>query len=113
MKDCTAQLLLFKGISNKKIEADFNGGEVSSDAGLLFLREVENRIGLTSKMTDSLRDRRHPGYVKHQLLELLKQRIFQIACGYEDGNDSNEVREDPIMEIACEKLPDDEMALAS
>jgi len=113
MKDCTKQLLLFKGISNKKIGADFNGGEVSSDAGLLFLREVENRIGLISKMTDSLRDRRHPGYVKHQLLELFKQRIFQIACGYEDGNDSNELREDPIMKIACERLPDDETALAS
>lgn len=113
MKDCTKQLFLFKDISNKKIEADFNGGEVSSDAGVLFLREVENRIGLISKMTDSLRDRRHPGYVKHQLLELLKQRVFQIACGYEDGNDSNELREDPIMKMACERLPDDEMALAS
>jgi hypothetical protein len=113
MKDCTKQLLLFKGISNKKIQADFNGGEVSSDAGLLFLREVENRIGLISKMTDSLRDRRHPGYVKHQLLELFKQRIFQIVCGYEDGNDSNELREDPIMKIACERLPDDEKDLAS
>jgi len=113
MKDCTKQLLLFKGISGKKIEADFNGGEVSSDAGLLFLREVEERIGLISKMTDSLRDRRHPGYVKHQLLELFRQRIFQIACGYEDGNESNELREDPIMKIACERLPDDEQALAS
>jgi hypothetical protein len=113
MKDCTKQLLLFKGFSNKKIEADFNGGEVSSDAGLLFLREVENQVGLISKMTDSLRDRRHPGYVKHQLLELFKQRIFQIACGYEDGNDSNELRDDPIMKIACERLPDDEEALAS
>jgi len=113
MKDCTKQLLLFKGLSNKKIEADFNGGEVSSDAGLLFLREVENRIALIRKMTDSLRDRRHPGYVKHQLLELFKQRVFQIACGYEDGNDSNELREDPVMKIACERLPDDEKALAS
>ena len=113
MKDCTKQLLLFKGLFNKKIEADFNGGEVSSDAGLLFLREVEDRIGLISKMTDTLKDRRHPGYVKHQLLQLFKQRVFQIACGYEDGNDSNELREDPIMKIACERLPDDETALAS
>ena len=79
MKDCTTQLLLFKGITNKKIEADFNGGEVSSDAGLLFLREVENRIGLISKMTDSLRDRRHPGYVKHQLLELFKQHFSVLS----------------------------------
>ena len=79
MKGCATQLLLFKGIPNKKIQADFNGGEVSSDAGLLFLREVENRPGLISKMAVTLRDRRHPGYVKHQLLELFKQRIFQIA----------------------------------
>jgi len=113
MKDCTKQLLLFKGISNKKIEADFNGGEVSSDAGLLFLREVENRIGLISKMTDSLQDRRHPGYVKHQLLELFKQRVFQIACGYEDANDSNELRSDPIIKIACERLPHEDPPLAS
>ena len=59
-------------------------------------------------MADSLRDRRHPGYVQHQLLELLRQRIFQIAGGYEDGNDSNELREDPIMKIACERLPEGE-----
>ena len=113
MKDCTKQLLLFKGLSKKKIEADFNGGEVSSDAGLLFLREVEDRIGLIRKMTYSLRDRRHPGYVKHELLELFKQRVFQIACGYEDGNDSNELRSDPIMKIACERLPDEDPPLAS
>jgi hypothetical protein len=113
MKDCTKQLLLFKDISHKKIEADFEGGEVSSDAGLLFLREVENRIGLISKMTDSLKDRRHPGYVKHQLHELFKQRIFQIACGYEDGNDSDELRHDPVMKIACERLPEEDPALAS
>ena len=113
MKNCTKQLLLFKGISNKKIQADFKGGEISSDAGVLFLREVENQIGLISKITDSLRDRRHPGYVKHQFCELLKQRIFQIACGYEDGNDSNELRSDPIMKMACERLPDDDPALAS
>ena len=112
MKDCIKQLFLFKDISNKKIEVDFNGGEVSSDAGLLFFREVESRMGLISKMTNCMQDRRHPGYIKHQFLDLLKQRIFQIACGYEDGNDSNELRDDPIMKIACERLPDDE-ALAS
>ena len=70
-------------------------------------------MGLISKMTDCLQDRRHPGYIKHRLLDLLKQRIFQIACSYEDGNDSNELRDDPIMKIACERLPDDEKALAS
>ncbi len=113
MKDFTKQSLLFKGISSKKIEVDFEGGEVSSDAGVIFLRDVERQIGLISKMADSLRDRRHNSYIKHHIYQLLKQRIFQIACGYEDGNDSDQLRNDPIMKIACEKLPDDESALAS
>ena len=89
MTNYTKQLILFKDLFSKKIEADFDGGEVSSDAGLLFFRDVEARMGLIQKMTDSLRDRRHPSYIKHQLLELFKQRVFQIVCGYEDGNDSN------------------------
>jgi hypothetical protein len=89
MKDYTKQMLIFKNISCKNIEADFEDREVSSDAGVLFFREVENRKGLVSKMTDSLRDRRHPNYIKHQLCELIKQRIFQIVFGYEDGTDSN------------------------
>jgi len=113
LKNCTKQLLIFKDSSCKKIEADLEGGEVSSDAGVLFLREVENRIGLVSKRTDSLRDRRHPGYIKHQLCELIKQRVFQIACGYEDGNDSNELRKDPVMKIACGQRPENGTELAS
>jgi hypothetical protein len=113
MKEFTKQLLLFKDISGKKIEADFNGGEVSSDAGLLFLREVERRLGLIRRIAEVLRDRRHPGYVKHQFLQLLKQRVFQIICGYEDGDDSDELRNDPVLKMACERLPESDAPLAS
>jgi len=102
------QLLLFKDICGKKVEADFQGGEVSSDAGVLFLREVERQVGLIRRVAEVLRDRRHPGYVKHQFTELLKQRVFQIACGYEDGDDSDELRHDPVLKMACERLPDEE-----
>ena len=112
MKKFDKQLLLFKDISRKKIEADFKGSEVSSDAGLLLLREVERGVGLFHRIAEVLRDRRHPGYVKHQIIELLKQRVFQIACGYEDGDDSDELRNDPMLKIACERLPD-EKPLAS
>jgi hypothetical protein len=108
VKKFTKQLLLFKDISCKKIEADFNGGEVSSDAGLLLLREVERQVGLIGRVAEVLRDRRHPGYVKHQFLQLIKQRVFQIICGYEDGDDSDELRHDPVLKMACEKLPDGE-----
>ena len=105
----TKQMMLFKDISNKKVVTDFNGGDVSSDAGLLFLREVEHRIGIIKRMADVLKDKRHPSYVKHQFIQLMKQRVFQVASGYEDANDSDDLRDDPIMKIVCEK-PDTSLA---
>jgi len=95
--------MLFKDIFNKKVIADFDGGDVSSDAGLLFLREVESRTRIIKRIANVLKDKRHPGYVKHQFIHLLKQRVFQIASGYEDANDSNELKNDPVMKIICEK----------
>ena len=113
MTQYNKQLMLFKEISGKKVEADFNGGEVTSDAGLLFLRETESKLGLISRIADVLRDRRHPSYVKHEIVQLLTQRVFQIASGYEDANDSNDLRDDPVMKIACDKLPLSDSSLAS
>ena len=109
----TKQLLLFKDISGKKVEADFDGGEVSSDAGLLFLRETEAKHGIIRRMANVLHDRRHKSYITHDLLELFSQRIFQIASGYEDANDSNDLRKDPIIKIACAKLPFSDEELGS
>ena len=109
----TKQLVLFKEISGKKVEVEFDGGEMSSDAGLLFLRELESELGVIGRVADVVRDRRHAGYVKHELLELTTQRVFQIAAGYEDGNDCNELRNDPVMKMACERLPITGSALAS
>lgn len=109
----TKQLLLFKDIYGKKMETDFQGGEVSSDDGLLLLREVERQVGLFHRIAEVLRDRRHPGYVKHQIIELLKQRVFQIACGYEDGDDSDELMNKPVLKMACERLPESDSPLAS
>jgi hypothetical protein len=93
----TTQRFLFEDIRGKKVEVDFNGGEICSDAGVLFLREVERRIGLLRRVAKILRDRRHPGYVQHPLLDLLKQRVLQIACGYEDADDADALREDPAL----------------
>jgi len=110
MTQNTKQMMIFKDISHRKVIADFNGGDVSSDGGLLFLREVEADTGIIKRIADILKDKRHPGYVKHQFLHLLKQRVFQIASGYEDANDSDELKNDPIMKIICEKI---ESSLAS
>jgi len=107
------QSALFKEIFGKKVEVDFDGGEFTSDAGVLFLRQTEEKLGIIERVAGVLRDRRHPGYVKHQFVELLRQRVFQIACGYEDGNDANDLRVDPVMKMACERLPISDAPLAS
>jgi len=104
----TNQLMLFKEFFGKKVAIDFNGGEVSSDAGLLFLRETESQIGIINRVATAIHDQRHPSYIKHQIVQLLSQRVFQIAAGYEDANDSNTLKHDPILKIACEK--DDPLA---
>jgi hypothetical protein len=99
----TKQMMLFKDISCKKVIADFHGGDVSSDGGLLFLREIEARLGIIKRIANALKDKRHSSYIKHDLDELMKQRVFQIAAGYEDANDSDELKNDPVMKIICEK----------
>jgi len=97
--------LPFASISGKKVTADFDGGSLSSNAGVLFLREVERGTGLIKRLADVLTDRRHQSYVDHPYETLLRQRIFQIACGYEDANDCNELRRDPLIKAACERPP--------
>ena len=88
-------VLSFARISGKKIEADFEGGNVTSDGGALFLREAEKKAGVIGRLCSAIRDRRDPRYVDHTLEDLVSQRVFQIACGYEDANDSNTLRRDP------------------
>ncbi len=104
MTQNTKQKMIFKAISHKKVVADFYGGDTSSDAGLLFLREIEKKTGIIDRFVNVLDDHRHQGYVKHDLTQLFRQRVYQIAAGYEDANDSNHLRNDPILQIACDKI---------
>ena len=97
--------LSFANISGKKIEADFDGGMTTSDGGVLLLRQAETRTGVVDRMVGAISDRRHQSYIDHTLTDLIRQRVFQIACGYEDGNDSNDLRSDPGLKTACERLP--------
>ncbi len=97
--------LSFARISGKRVEADFEGGNVTSDGGALFLRETESTVGILSRIVSALIDRRHPSYVDHSLEVLIKQRVYQIACGYEDANDCDDLRRDPGIKAACDRLP--------
>jgi len=112
--DCTPEQLRFPPSSGFTIRADFSGGDVSSDLGVLLLGAVDRRIGLIDRLAASISDSRDARYITHPLRDLLLQRIFQIASGYEDGNDSNSLRVDPLFKLAAGRVPlDADNALAS
>ena len=85
----------FKTISGKKVTADFTGGDVTSDGGVLIVRELVNRMGIVDRLADVVSDVRHQSYVRHDAKTLLAQRILQIVCGYEDADDCDALRTDP------------------
>jgi hypothetical protein len=95
----------FKMISGTRVTADFTGGEVTSDGGVLLVREIADRIGIIDRLTDAIVDTRHQSYVRHDIKSLLAQRIFQIACGYEDADDADDLRTDPGFKASCGRLP--------
>jgi hypothetical protein len=100
-------------VSGKRVIADFDGGQISSDAGALLLKETEAQVGIIAAFAAALNDRRDQRYVGHSLSELLKQRIFQIACGYEDANDADALRVDPIFKMCAGNMPESGEALSS
>ena len=110
----TPEQLRFASIPAHSVRADFAGGGLSSDFGPVLLRGVDLQIGLTKRIAAALPDRRHASYISHTYHDILTQRIFQIGCGYEDGNDSNSLRHDPMFKLGAARLPfDEDAALAS
>ena len=109
----TKQIPLFKDIFDKSVELDFDGGDLSSDTGLILLRQVEQQTGIIKRIAKVVPDTRHQSYIDHDLSRLLSQRVFQIAAGYEDGNDCDSQRFDPILKMICGKKPQSDGALAS
>jgi hypothetical protein len=102
-----------KSLDKKPIELSFTSEKVSSDGGLLLLREVENQIGILRALTDCIDDTRHPGYIQHTVDSILTQRVFQIAAGYEDANDSDTLRDDLIFKICSGIAPEQGKPLSS
>lgn len=113
MTNCNTQPLLFSNLKNKKIQADFNGGSLTSDAGAALLQEVDNRIGLINAINRCIPDPRHPFFIVHDQKTMLAQRIFGIALGYEDLNDHQSLRQDPLFQIISERDIKDDMPPAS
>lgn len=111
--DSTSAQLRFPPAAGFTVRADFTGGEVSSDLGALVLSAVDARIGLINRLVGAIADSRDARYITHSLRDLLTQRVFQIASGYEDGNDANALRQDPLFKLAAGRAPlDTNAALA-
>src|SRR5512145_3313073 len=100
------------GIS-KPIIARFDQPQASSDGGAILLKAIDDRLGLTWRLASAIRDRRQPGKVTHPLRDLLRQRVFGLACGYADCNDAARLVDDPIHKLLLERDPLDGAALGS
>jgi hypothetical protein len=100
MPKCTRSELPFGRLGRRVIQANFQGGALSSDGGLMLLRQVDQRIGLSAQVADALHDPRDPDRITHSLRDLIAQRLYALACGYEDLNDHARLRDDPLLQIA-------------
>ena len=96
-------LLLFEDLGPRKVVADFSGGTLSSDGGCLLLRQIDRGFGLTRQLAACFLDVRDQRWVDHSVEQLLAQRIYALALGYEDLNDHERLRRDPLLAAACEK----------
>jgi len=100
-------------VGAKAVDLDFDGGRLSSDAGVVLLKDIDAQLGLTRNLAAVLSDPRDPRRINFTLEDLIKQRVFQIAAGYEDANDSNALRDDPIFTLLRDRLPETGASLAS
>ena len=100
MTNCTKEITTFPSLKKRKIEVDFSGGSITSDVGALLLRQIDNKLGLTKKIARCFSDRRDQSKITHSIEQMLQQRVYGIALGYEDLNDHNELRKDFAFQTA-------------
>ena len=100
--ECTQKDFGFHPLKHREIRAQFDGGAITTEGGGLLLREVEKRIGIVRQFAACFRDYRNADLIEHTVEELVAQRVYGLALGYEDLNDHEELRKDPCPRI-CEK----------
>jgi hypothetical protein len=110
--DCATPKTRFETETPLALEAAFDGGRLTSDGGIAWLAEVDSKMGLCEAIAEHLPEWRRCG-ARHSMVALVKQRVFQVACGYEDQNDADSLRADPLLKLACGSLPQSGQDLAS
>lgn len=101
--ECSAGQLEFQGLGRRRVQAAFDGGHISSDGGALLLRETDARLDVSGRLAQCFTDHRDPDLVDHSVLELVRQRVYGIAQGYEDLNDHDDLLRDPLLAVAVGK----------
>ena len=112
MTECNSQFDLFS-IGRRIVTASLVDTPLSSDIGVVVIGRLDRKLGVTERLAEVLRDPRDDGRVRHSTLDLLRQRAYQIACGYEDASDANTLRHDAGFQLSVGRVPSGEGALAS
>ena len=100
MTNCNTKTIHFSRYKSREITANFSGGDITSDGGVLLLREIDKELELTKKLSKLIPDKRNQSYCDHSILQMLRQRIYGLALGYEDVNDHDDLRKDVAMQTA-------------
>ena len=101
--ECTTTRMEFQGAFRRRVQADFDGGHISSEGGALLLRELDERLGLTRRFAECFQDHRDADLIEHTPLDLVRQRVYGLALGYEDLNDHDDLASDPLLALALGK----------
>src|SRR5437016_12082133 len=110
--ECTQFVFGFHPQKRRRIRAQFDGGAITSDGGGVLLREVEKRAGILRQFAACFSDYRNPDLIEHKVEEMVAQRVYGLALGYEDLNDHEELRNDPLLAVLVEKADPRNQVLA-
>jgi hypothetical protein len=108
--DSTRQSVLFSDLAGKTVIAKFDQDHASSDGGAILLQACDRRLGLTEALIGGIDDRRQSGKIQHAIGDLVRQRLYAIACGNPDGNDAGRLGADPIHKLLCGRDPGENQA---
>ena len=99
MTECSQTSFEFQGHFSRSVRAQFDGGTMTSEAGGLLLRETDQRLNLLPRLAECFLDGRDPARVEHSVAEMVAQRVYGLALGYEDLNDHEQLRQDPVLKL--------------
>jgi len=112
-KDTTQQSVLFDKVTDKPVIAVFDQPDSSSDGGALLIKSCDQKLGLSDRLVECIKDTRESGKVKHTMSDLLRQRVYALACGYEDCNDATGLVDDPMHRLLLDRDPLEGSPIAS